>query len=333
VTQICVRPNQVIAVDEIVARLQQPELQLRIRNAEMEISDLKLQNERITRTEEETLKIDLAAMKQERANALTSLANYDKQIAALRRKFQKQREALEKGLIVESTWLTTESELFGVEQAKAQAQIKLTQLTATEVDRPMQIEQQRHARRQRLDDAERSLELLKKQMEISSVVRSPYAGRVLELTVDEGNLITAGGRVLSVEKVEDDLQAVLYIPAADGKKVQSKMTVRVSPSTVRKEEAGYILASVASVLPFPSTPEGMMRVLRNNELVRQLSFGGAPIEVHVVLEKTEQGGYRWSSTRKTPAINSGTLCEGAIIVERQRPISLVLPMLKSLLGS
>jgi HlyD family secretion protein len=146
--------------------------------------------------------------------------------------------------------------------------------------------------------------------------------------VDVGNLITTGGRILSLEKLDQELEAVVFVPAAEGKRIQKNMPVRLSPSTVKKEESGFILGTVNTVLPFPSTPEGMMRVLRNNELVRQWAAIGAPIEIHVSLQKDGRG-YRWSSVKKSPpTINSGTLCTSAIIVESNSPISLVFPILK-----
>ena len=331
VTQIYVRPNQIIAEGFVVARISQPELELRIRNTQLELEDLVEQHQKLIQSEGETLRIDVLSMTQERTNLLAAIKNYDEQIAALERKMAKQEEALAKGLIIDAALLATQIEIFTAQQGRAQARLKLTQLGAGEVDRPMQVQQQQNNRRQRIEDTMRSLNLLKKSLELTSVVKSPYAGRVLELTVDQGNMVTAGARILSVERTDRELEAVVFVPAADGKRVLRNMTVRISPSTVKKEEAGYILGRVNAVLPFPSTPEGMMRVLRNNELVRQLAGYGASIEVHVTLEK-DGGGYLWSSAQATqPAINSGTLCTCSIIVATDRPISLLIPMFKGAL--
>jgi HlyD family secretion protein len=328
VTQIFVSANDVIAEGAVVARVSQPDLELRIRNTELEWQDLAEQSAKLARAEAETLKIDLASITLERTNLLAVVRDYDEQIAALEKKLAKQKEALSSGLIVESALLGTQIEFFSSQQGRAQARLKLTQLNAGEVDRPMQVQQQQNARRQRIEDTARTLRLLRNQLELTSVVRSPYAGRVLERTVDVGNMVQAGGHILSLEKADQELEAVVFVPAAEGKRVRKDMPVRIAPSTFKKEESGFILGTVETVLPFPSTPAGMMRVLRNNELVRQLSGYGAPIEVHVKMQKDERG-YRWSSAKKTPPeINSGTLCTTSIIVSRHRPISLVLPVLK-----
>jgi HlyD family secretion protein len=299
----------------------------------MVLNDLRQQHVRLMVVEHDTLRIDLASLQQERTNLVVSLGNYDKQIDTLLRKLDRQREALKQGLIVESAFLTTEIDLFSTQQAKAQAELKLTQMEATEKNERTQVEQQSTARQQRIDETQHALDLLKKQLELSSIVTSPYAGRVLEVTVDEGNLIASGKRILSLEKVEQDLEAVVFVPAREGKRVKPEMTVRVYPSTVAKTTSGCMMGKVSSVSPFPSTPEGMMRVLRNEELARQMGARGAPIEVHVQLEKTADRAYRWSSGRVTASVNSGTLCDASIIIEEVRPLSLVVPLLKDYVGA
>lgn len=334
VTEVSVKPNETIPANHVVARVSQPELELRIRNAELELADLQEQNRKLLASEDETLRIDLLSLRQERTNLLAAIESFRGQAEALRKKVARQREAVDAGLIVESALLATQIEQASAEQGRAQAELRLTQISATTVDRPMQVEQQRAARRQRIEEASRSLDLLRRQMELNSVIRSPYPGRVLELTVDAGNMVNAGSRVLSLEQLEAALSAVMFIPATEGKRVQRGMPVRLSPSTVRKEEAGFILGKITAVSRFPATPEGMMRTLRNADLVRQLSGQGPPLEVTVALETNKNGSYRWSSNRETPpAISSGTLCGGSIVIASNSPISLVIPLVRGSFGN
>jgi HlyD family secretion protein len=332
ITQICVSANQTVAVGDVVAYIDQPELKLRIRNAEEGLKESKIQSDRALQAEEDIIQLESGSLRQERTNLVQGLDNFAKQIAALENKLARQKEALDKGLITETTYYSTEAELFSVFQAKSQALVRLNQIGSSEMDRRGQIEQQRGARQQRLDEARQGLDLMQQQLLQTSMIKSPYAGVVLELTSDAGNMIAAGMRILSLEKTEADLHTVAFIPAADGKKVRPQMEVRVFLSTVKKEESGYIIGVVRSVLPFPSTQEGMMRVLRNQDMVRHLMEQGTPIEVDIDFIKTGPGTYKWSSAKKTPPITSGTLCQTAIVVEKVRPITLVLPMLSRYLG-
>lgn len=166
-------------------------------------------------------------------------------------------------------------------------------------------------------------------------VSSPYSGRILELKVDSGSQVESGTPLLSVEGLNPDglvdLVAVIYTAPAEGKKIQPGMQVQVSPSTVRREEYGFMLGKVASVGQFPATSQGMQRVLGNPELVKTLSAGGAPIEVRVELVRstTTASGYSWSSQAGPPiGVDSGTLCNAWITLGEQRPLSLVLPILR-----
>lgn len=166
-------------------------------------------------------------------------------------------------------------------------------------------------------------------------VSSPYTGRILELKVDRGSQVERGTPLLSIEGLNSegqvDLIAVIYTTPAEGKKIRPGMTVQISPSTVRREEFGFMLGNVTTVGLFPATPQGMQRVLGNEELVETLSTAGAPIEVRIELLRsaTSASGYVWSSQSDPQIhIDSGTLCDAWITLDEQRPISLVLPIFR-----
>ena len=170
---------------------------------------------------------------------------------------------------------------------------------------------------------------------ISVPVSSPYSGRIVERLVDAGSPIAEGAPLLSVEGLNPDgrvdVVAVVYMAPAEGKKIRPGMEVQISPSTVRREEFGFMLGQVASVGQFPATPQGMLRVLGNPELVKTLSAVGAPIEVRVTLlaDANSTSGYAWSSEAGPPIqVDSGTLCDAWITLDQRRPISLVFPSLK-----
>jgi len=103
------------------------------------------------------------------------------------------------------------------------------------------------------------------------------------------------------------------------------MDVQVAPSAVSQQEYGVLKGRVKSVGDYPSTVQGMYRVLGSDELVRTLSSGGAPIEIRVELFKADTAsGYQWSSPNGPPiTIQGGTFCDATIILGQQRPISLV----------
>ncbi|HYN88956.1 MAG TPA: NHLP bacteriocin system secretion protein [Ardenticatenaceae bacterium] len=163
---------------------------------------------------------------------------------------------------------------------------------------------------------------------VTTDITSPHSGRILEVAVNQGAVVNRGTQLFSLIDETKELEAIVYLSPADGKRVRPGMLVEVSPSTTRREEGGFMLGEVRSVGEFPATSQGMVRVLGNEDLVGELSEGGAPIEVHVALQEDEGtvSGYRWSTAAGPPVtISSGTLCSAAITISQERPISLVVP--------
>ena len=160
-----------------------------------------------------------------------------------------------------------------------------------------------------------------------------HTGRVIEIRATEASHIEKGTAILSLELTGKDLkelEAIVYVPPVDGKKIRPSMDAQVVPATIQKEELGFILGQVTSVGQYPATYQGMLHTLGNDELVQALRSEGdglAPIEVRIQLKLSEQG-YKWHTDRKLDDIDiqSGTPCSVDIVINSQRrPIDLVLP--------
>jgi hypothetical protein len=166
-------------------------------------------------------------------------------------------------------------------------------------------------------------------------ITAKTGGRVLEILVKEGNPVEKGTVVVILEPLDDVLQALIYVPIAKGLRVQDGMKVEVSPSAVKASEFGYMVGQVTSASKFPSSRQGMMRNLENEELVRSLLGAGPCVQVTAELfpDADSPSGYKWSSSRG-PAVSlaAGTSCRVLITVREQRPISLVIPSMRDLLG-
>jgi HlyD family secretion protein len=127
---------------------------------------------------------------------------------------------------------------------------------------------------------------------------------------------------------------VIYIPAAEGKKIQVGMEAQIVPSTVKREEHGFMIAKVDYVSEYAATTESMMAILQNRQMVQELSGGSAPIEVRAkLLPGDTPSGFKWSSEMGPPfKVGTGTLGTAEIVVFRQAPITLVIPFLKKSLA-
>jgi multidrug efflux pump subunit AcrA (membrane-fusion protein) len=161
-------------------------------------------------------------------------------------------------------------------------------------------------------------------------VTSSYNGRVIELRAERGSIVVPSDTIMSLEAADLPLEAVVYLQAADSANVRPGMDVQVLPANVAREEYGFLRGRVTSVAAFPSTARGMALTIAHDELVDQFIVDGPPVEVRVALTPdTTPSGYRWSYAAGPPfEVRSGTLCQAAILLGEQRPISFVLPGLR-----
>lgn len=146
------------------------------------------------------------------------------------------------------------------------------------------------------------------------LVKSTHGGRVIETRVRRGNVIQAGQTLLSLEIAGRSLEGILYLTPFEGKKVRPGMDVQLAPAPVKREEFGLMLGRVYSVGQLPASVEGMKRVLGNEDLARDLSKEGAPIEIRVELLRTSStfSGYQWTSTLPSTVSSVPGMALGAL---------------------
>lgn len=189
-----------------------------------------------------------------------------------------------------------------------------------------------------LNSTNKKIKELKSKLQSSTVVISQEEGRVIEVISKVGDIITPGTVVIRIVKEGEgvkDLIAVLYVPIEYGKSLAPGMEARISPSTVNKEEYGYILARIVSVSEYAVTVNTAQHKLGSYELAEEYVGSIACLEVQVDLVTDEQteSGYRWSTLSGPPnRIENGTVCSASVILNRQRPIELLIPKIKKLIN-
>jgi HlyD family secretion protein len=292
--------GDIVKAGQPVARIEQPDLELRLRGKNRELETLREQD-----------RDQIGAIEQINARRR-------KQIDELHKEADVLQKLIDDGLATLAQKRQTEAQIAAIEQ-------EIVTSRAIGAGRSNQVA-----------SVQDEITQLESALEDSQKVLSPYTGRVLELMLDPGNLVAPGSRILTLETLEAPVDAIVYIPAQEGKKVRPGMRARVSPTTIRVEEYGYIVGTVKSVADFPATPEGLARTLRNSSLVAALSGRGAPIEiiVRLAVNAATPSGYQWSSSSGPPVqVFTGTLCSASVEVAAKRPAEYVLPFLKGLLGT
>ncbi|ACV61831.1 secretion protein HlyD family protein [Desulfofarcimen acetoxidans DSM 771] len=189
----------------------------------------------------------------------------------------------------------------------------------------------------RIAEAEDEVKKLQNKLITSSEIAAQVDGRVVEIKVNRGDIVQSGTCLVSMDREGSTIkqEAVLYVSAEEGKKILPGMEALISPSTVKKEQYGYILGRVTSISEYPATSQDMMHTLGNEGLVTKLAGEGASLEMHVdiTVDASTVSGFKWTSTGGPPQkINSGILCEGSVTINKEHPIGMVIPTLKRVLS-
>ncbi|MBL4701097.1 MAG: NHLP bacteriocin system secretion protein [Phycisphaeraceae bacterium] len=303
-TDISVEVGDTIKTGQKVARIAQPDLL-------NQFEDLKKRSDEIVAKRAQNT-IMIAKTTEITRNSINIFKN----------KAKAQKQLLKEGLITKQSVLSTQQDL-------ENSRNELNRLALQEL-----VLQQEEAQ------ITRNLEIIKNKLIASSNVISPYEGRVLEIKANEGEILSEGSPIFNMERSGNaikELEVVIFVSAMDGKKVKPGMDVLIAPSTVKREEFGYMVGKITSVSEYPATHQGMMRILQNEELVRQLSSGTTTIQISADLIpmpiNISPSGYKWTSGGGPPIkVQSGTISDASITVRSQRPITLVIPILKQFLG-
>lgn len=203
------------------------------------------------------------------------------------------------------------------------------------------------SRQNPIQEVKRTIAQLELQLKQNSEIRSPHSGRVLEVTATNGQILSAGFRLGSIEaeKQSGELVAVTYFAVQDGKKIEQQMKelkekgkaveIQITPTTVKRERFGGIKGSVTRVTTFPITKEAAALNVGNTDLVESLFSKSPQLEVEAKLQPDSStfSGYAWSSSKGPPMkMSSGTTTTARATVEEVPPITFVLPFLRSFFG-
>jgi multidrug resistance efflux pump len=164
-----------------------------------------------------------------------------------------------------------------------------------------------------------------------TVVRALAAGRLTTLVTAIGSVVTPGADVAAVERIEkpdDPLMAVLYLPAENASTVPVGAKVDLSVQSVATQQYGVLRGRVKTVGRTAQSSQRITAFLGSSQLGEQFSRAGQPVSVLVELDTAPdtESGYRWSSSDGPPyALESMTLTGGAVHLAEQRPIDWLLP--------
>jgi HlyD family secretion protein len=355
-TELLVQPGTMVAAGQRVAVVATPELSERVENARTRVADLDAalaaatsQTRRSTSFSEASLAEQLALLHSQREATLRRISIAEQQAATndlLRRD----------GLITERSRLGAGLDLEDARNALLDVDRRIAEAGKRRTDFMHRTTRDVSTLALQANDARRELQGLLAQSNQFTQVKSPVAGRVVEIKAARGTLVKRDTPVIAVERASlisgtppagiaapqvagsGGLEVLMFVSAANGKKIERAAQAEIIPDVTRREEHGVLRGQVHDISEYPSTPQGLLARIANPDLMHELARTAAPFQVRIRLDRADppQPGavnpYDWSAGAGSQvAISSGTLCQGEILVRHERPIGLVIPIFRSTL--
>ena len=337
ITELFVKRGDLVHRGEIIARVNQPTLVVQLQGAEIRLSALQADLAELKRANIVILATNEEMVRQQRAVLDQLIAAGKARSERLSKLLASYEEAKAKGNV-------SQVDIVDMQQAYDQTMLSVADATAKKIEVETNLEQKREELSERarqaqiaVDGAAATVERLKIEVNVGSSVEAPVDGRINQLRVDVGDVVSPGRAIATIGEVSSvpHFEVVALFGDDMGKRVTKGMDVYVQPVTVRKEEHGTMRGRINNITEDGVSDGELNAILRNTNLTKELIGPGAPLMARIGVVETPDtpSGFAWWVGRGPPwRITTGTLIDVDVVVDRQRPIELLLPALRALLG-
>ena len=260
----------------------------------------------------------------------------ERRIRALDKRVQElMPELLKEQAVPRQSYLTAKLDFEKASEDSALTETNLNEVVSKRRDLDASTYDQIFQLKFKVDSAKGELESLQKRLDLTTAIRSDLDGRVIEVLAKQGQLVREGQAVMTCQGTGAVLEVEIFVPTYEGNKVLPGMRIQVTPSIVQREEYGFMTGKVASVSLFPISREALISWLKNDKLVDAIMAQGPVLSIVGTLDKdaSTKSGFHWSSSKGADVtVTVGTMGSAKVVVLKQPPIALVLPMLKKWLG-
>lgn len=284
-----------------------------------------------------------ALINAKKANAEARKASLEAQIKAAEQRhaaYEKLVSAQEKlsagGITTAAALQQAREQLANATLDLATARTGLLALAAEQLSMESDAQRVRFEQDQKTRATEAEIRQLEFQLSAYGKITSPADGTLVEWKTPFGAFTPAATRIASVASGKGSLEFMLYVPPAQGKRIEPGMPVYIELGGMQKEQWGTLVGHVRSVSDFPATREGMQAILQNDGLVSRFSKEGSPFGVIVELDHdaTTVSGYRWSGgTGALANLSAGTTGTAKVTIDSRKPVSFLLPFIRKVSGA
>lgn len=192
-------------------------------------------------------------------------------------------------------------------------------------------------RRNAITDLEREIADLHVKIQTESRVVSTREGRVIDIAVNQGQVVTSGTTIGTVEVNASKHQTtgLAFFKVGDADRIMPGMEMEITPDIQSRERFGGIVAEVTSVSPATVTPQQVSSIVGNDQLAKGLLVDtpSVLVEARLRLNPKTPSGYDWTRgqgpSQKIPESATAT---ARVTVEERSLVSYITPVLRQLTG-
>lgn len=322
--------GSIIHPGDVVASLDNQDVSNKIVTATAYYEDLKKQYDELKlEALEETAERDVIFKSQQAMNQV-ALATEQTHLTQVSDLLKRKEDMAARGLVNKEQLMSSYNDYYAVKS-------KIDQLQSTLIQDKLDNDRFRLDYQTKLRDlnvsvaqAQRDLSDLISQKKSVTTIKSTISGVVTHMHVSIGDVIKEGQPLLSVASLGQGLDAIFFVPAQQGQRIKPGAEVLISPMNIKRAEYGSMIASATEVTRFPSSPESMLAMLHNQELVDQFTKEGAVMMIRAaIMPDHNLSGYRWTTGQGPDlAMTPGMLVTAYVTVKTQAPITLIIPFLR-----
>lgn len=335
---LAVRVGSSVRKGEIVGRVSNPRLESEIETSQRLLQDLKKKRLALQSFHDQSLATAESIVERQRIEAEKREAGLLERLRRLERARASELDLVNRGYLSPraSDSLKTERE-----QVEDQLHIGRRQLTEAEAEFSELVQRQRRESLEldlEVRAQERQLEALVERRRVEGFLVAPFDGVVTEILADLQSPVSRDKRVVTItpsvardQEVNPVTNALLFVPAAQGKRLKVGMRARALPTMYDPQQFGRIEGEVIAISPLAADEDTLMRVFKNQKLVRKLFDNEAPQQIVIALASDPKtpSGLSWSSSRgPNQLLEPGTIVSGWVAYDRPRLLFLLLPALK-----
>ena len=338
VVELIAATNQEVKAGDPLVKLRNRDLKVAVENASTRLRMLESQDTRLQEAESGILRQRERSLGLQFEASRQTTEQTEKLVRMVEEELSELTKLVDAQLVPRSQLVSTQQNYFGLMQQLTEQETIVARARNEYGSLATKIEQERISRAGGIADARDALATARTREEVSTTVFAPIDGRVLEHAVDLGSAVAVGTAVTSIQPSGDrsqEIEATVFVPYGTGRRIRTGMKAQISLPFASPSRYGYVLAEVVSVSTYVAGNAASTE-LGSEALATNLAQALGPmLEVVLRIERDESTptGVRWTSAKGYgEPLAFPALCGARIIVSEDRPIDLVLPWIKDLLG-